>query len=138
MIKFLSLPFPPSMNSNYMPSGRRLVLSPEARAFKMDLDLELSLNHTDKKKMARDLKGKPLIVFIDYIGSKLDWFTQDGKIRKIDVDSRHKSFVDVVFKFLSLDDSQIFLHKTSKKTVKQCKERHVEMSIGEYCIQNNF
>lgn len=102
----------------------------------MDLDLELSLNHTDQKKKAKELKGKPLVVFIDYVGSSKEWFTADGKIRKVDVDSRHKSFVDVIFKFLGLDDSQIFLHKTSKKTVKHCQKRHVEMSIGAYCGQN--
>lgn len=121
-----------------MPSRGRLTLSPKARSFKSELFNELNENHTKNRKMARELKGKPLIVFIDYVSSKNEWFTEDGSIRKIDVDSRHKSLVDVVFKFLRLDDSQIFLHKTSKKTVKQCKERHVEMSIGEYCIQNNF
>ncbi len=136
MIVLQGLPFPTSMNSHYMPSRGRLILSPGARLFKRELELDLSLNHELMIGKAKSLKGRPLVVFMSYIGSRQDWFTQDGRIRKVDIDSLHKSFIDVVFKFLGLEDSQIFLHKTSKNTVKDCKERHVEISIGEFCGQN--
>lgn len=106
MIKISGLPFPPTTNHRYIPSRGRLILSPDHRAFKVLLGI--FLHRTYMLMDASSLQGKKLKVCIEYSGPDSSWFTKAGDIRKIDVENRHKTLIDGVFKFLDLEDSQIF------------------------------
>jgi len=100
------LPFPPTMNHRHIPRGKRLILSPEYRAYKHALSLHLLIKFPGVR--ADEHKGKMLKVNVVYTGPRECWFTKADTIRVIDVDNRHKTLFDVVFPFLGLDDSQVF------------------------------
>lgn len=106
MIQLHNLPFPPTMNHRMMPIRGRLILSPEHRNFKGILDRHLHKRHMTLN--ADHFKGKKLRVWIHYVGPRNEWFTKKDQIKKKDVENRHKALIDGVFKFLGLDDSQIF------------------------------
>ena len=106
MIEFYSLPFPPTMNHRMIPRFGRLILSPDHRKYKADL--EKILLDRFLKTNTEDFKEKQLRVEIQYVGPREEWFTKKGLIRKKDVENRHKALLDGIFKHLDLDDSQIF------------------------------
>lgn len=127
MIELHNLLWPPTVNHRYIPRGGRLILSPEHRAYKMQLNLFLIAKFKHLK--ADHLKGKQLNVEIHYCGPWDVWFTKKNTIKKIDVDSRNKTLLDVVFPFLKLDDSQIFDLRLKKLV--SGKELTASVLIGE-------
>lgn len=106
MVKLKALPWPPTSNHRYIPSGKRLILSPQHRDYKRLLGLYLLSNYGDIR--LEEKRAEKLKVLIEYTGPESAWFTKAGTIRQIDVDGRVKTLLDVIFPFLGLDDSQIF------------------------------
>lgn len=128
MIEIKGAPFPASLNSKYGQINGRLILSKEYRQYKANLNLFLIHKYRDLKK--NDLKDKPLLVTVEYCGSKISWFTKSGQIRKKDCDNYQKSLFDVVFPFLGLDDSQIFDLRI-KKVINEGQTITVNLTIDE-------
>lgn len=106
MLELHNLPFQPTMNHRMIPMRGRLILSPEHRNFKSILERYLHKEYLILN--GEYLLGKKLRVWIHYIGPRNEWFTKKNQIKKKDVENRHKALIDGVFKFLGLDDSQIF------------------------------
>ena len=127
MIEFKNLPWPPTMNHRMIPFRGRLILSPDHRAYKKLLDLHLHQNFLVSN--AACLIGKKLKVEIQYVGPREEWFTKKGEIKKKDVENRHKALIDGIFKFLELDDSQIF--EINIKKVVGGRELAAFVKIGE-------
>jgi Holliday junction resolvase RusA-like endonuclease len=105
VIELVGLPFPPSLNSRLTPMNGRLITSKEHRVYKNELILKLVSNPNDIRNVLQACKDSKLSVRIKYRG---DWYTKDKKIRKIDVDNRHKALIDVIFDYVGGDDAQIF------------------------------
>lgn len=134
MLELNGLPYPPSNNKRMKPGFRRLRLTDEQRQYK--IDLKEFLENEYPQLSAREAKNRELFVDITYIGGPLAWYTKKGAIRKVDVDNRHKSLIDVVFEHLGLDDSQAFGVLTRKKTIRSDGAIEVDVILSFIQCEN--
>lgn len=122
----LTLPLPPSINSQYVMAGKRRVLSKSARAYKKDATAKLERLHTDGTIHPNVVQrfGASLI------GVYMTFFFETPMRR--DLDGGLKIALDTLAESLGFDDrSVVDLH-----LVKQIDPLHPRLEVEVETIQN--
>ena len=108
MIEIL-IPFrTPSINKLYWHRGNMKILTKEARELREKIQ-KIVLDSIEGI-IFDDTKEYEIVVEIHE-----NWYTKDGRIKKVDISNREKFLVDSIFKSLEIDDKQIFKHTMIKK-----------------------
>lgn len=103
-----------TINKTYFlkPRNNGKVLTPAARLMRARIinDVREQVKRYDVENNGIDF-DKPQEITILFIR---DWFTQEGEVRKIDLDNRLKFLIDSIYTALNEDDKMIWRIETEK------------------------
>jgi len=95
--------FPPSVNHMIQSFGGHRFCSPEYKAFKQDMELQMYSRQGENLKQYRDY---PLSLAV-YFHNNRFWRKKDGALRlRYDVSNIYKAVEDSIFNYIEIDDSR--------------------------------
>lgn len=112
-----------SANDLYRHTRTGVYLSPEAKDYKKNAAYFVKEAYPPKQ-----YRGGPLRLVLEVVD---DWFTKDGKVRRIDADNLIKLVQDAIFQNLDIDDSMVFDARVKKIQNKKVLP-HVVVKITEF------
>ena len=99
----------PSVNHLYGSRGFRRFLTKEAKELRKKIAVIV-------KKVKEEgfmlLNTNNIIVRVEI---HENWYTKDGRVKRVDISNREKFLVDSIFEALEIDDKNIFKHTMIKK-----------------------
>jgi Holliday junction resolvase RusA-like endonuclease len=111
----IKLPMPPSQNVAYrnVPRVGR-VKTQQYKDFEKACQCIFQHNKNKLEAIKEQLKGKKIAIRMDFHFTRKEIFTLKNEIKKNDLLNRPKVLVDVLFKAIGIDDSQIWKSREEK------------------------